>query len=114
MPVPNQLSAMRGVLSVLGLDQASQAALRMRDDIDALLATEVDPARAAQTGTFDRLAGNLGALGFLIDMFSVQPQMAKSLFAFDAERGTLNPLMGRPQPPVRYRRAGRHRRWRRA
>jgi chemosensory pili system protein ChpA (sensor histidine kinase/response regulator) len=102
MPVPNQLSAMRGVLSVLGLDQASQAALRMRVDIDALLATEVDPARAAQTGTFDRLAGNLGALGFLIDMFSVQPQMAKSLFAFDNERGTLSPLMGRPQPPVSY------------
>ena len=102
MPVPNQLSAMRGVLSVLGLEQASQAALRMRDDIDALLATEVDPARAAQTGTFDRLAGNLGALGFLIDMFSVQPQMAKSLFAFDAERGTLSPSMGRPQPPVTY------------
>ena len=47
VPVPSQLSAMRGVLSVLGLDQASQAALRMRDDIDALLSTEVDPARAA-------------------------------------------------------------------
>ena len=27
-----------------------------------------------------------GALGFLIDMLSVQPQMAKSLFVFDAER----------------------------
>jgi chemosensory pili system protein ChpA (sensor histidine kinase/response regulator) len=100
MPVPNQLSAMRGVLSVLGLEQASQAALRMRDDIDALLATEVDPARAAQAGTFDRLAGNLGALGFLIDMFSVQPQMAKSLFAFDSELGTLSPAMGRAQPPA--------------
>ena len=97
MPVPGQLSAMRGVLSVLGLDQASQAVLRMRDDIDVLLATEVDPASAAQTGAFDRLAGNLGALGFLVDMFSVQPQMAKSLFAFDAERGTLSPAMGRPQ-----------------
>ena len=34
---------------------------------------------------FDRLAGNLGALGFLIDMLSVQPQLAKSLFVFDAE-----------------------------
>ncbi|HRI18030.1 MAG TPA: Hpt domain-containing protein, partial [Burkholderiaceae bacterium] len=100
MPVPAQLSAMRGVLSVLGLDQASQAVLRMRDDIDALLTTEVDPVRASQTGTFDRLAGNLGALGFLIDMFSVQPQMAKSLFAFDAARGTLDPLMGRPQAAV--------------
>ncbi len=94
-PVPGQLQAMRGVLSVLGLDQASQAALRMSDDIDALLQTEVDPARGAQTGTFDRLAGNLGALGFLIDMFSVQPQMAKSLFRFDAATGTLGSVMGR-------------------
>ncbi len=102
LPVPGQLSAMRGVFSVLDLDQASHAVLRMRDDVDALLSTEVDPARAAQTGTFDRLAGNLGALGFLIDMFSVQPQMAKSLFAFDALGGTLNPLMGRPQSTVMY------------
>jgi chemosensory pili system protein ChpA (sensor histidine kinase/response regulator) len=43
--VPAQLSAMRGVLSVLGLDQASQAVLHMRDDVDALAQTEVDPQR---------------------------------------------------------------------
>ena len=95
IPVPNQLAAMRGVLSVLGMDQASAALLRMRDDIDGLASTEIDPARVAQAGVFDRLAGNMGALGFLIDMLSVQPQMAKSLFRFDAEAGTLNPLMGR-------------------
>jgi chemosensory pili system protein ChpA (sensor histidine kinase/response regulator) len=95
IPVPNQLSAMRGVLSVLGIDAASAALLRMRDEVDALAATEVDPDKVAQTGVFDRLAGNLGALGFLIDMLSVQPQMAKSLFAFDAETGTLSPVMGR-------------------
>ena len=93
-PVPAQLQAMRGVLSVLGLDHASQAALRMRDDIDALLQTEVDPQRSAAAGIFDRLAGNLGALGFLIDMFSVQPQMAKSLFRFDAASATLVSVMG--------------------
>ncbi|MEP7101213.1 MAG: hybrid sensor histidine kinase/response regulator, partial [Burkholderiales bacterium] len=78
IPVPNQLSAMRGVLSVLGIDAASAALLRMRDEVDALASTEVDPEKVAQTGVFDRLAGNLGALGFLIDMLSVQPQMAKS------------------------------------
>ena len=95
IPVPNQLSAMRGVLSVLGIDQAAAALLRMRDEVDALAATEVDPERTAQTGVFDRLAGNLGALGFLIDMLSVQPQMAKSLFTYDAAAGTLEPVMGR-------------------
>jgi chemosensory pili system protein ChpA (sensor histidine kinase/response regulator) len=97
-PVPAQLQAMRGVLSVLGLDHASQAALRMRDDIDALLQTEVDPQRTAAAGIFDRLAGNLGALGFLIDMFSVQPQMAKSLFRFDADSATLVSVMGQHKP----------------
>jgi chemosensory pili system protein ChpA (sensor histidine kinase/response regulator) len=95
IPVPNQLSAMRGVLSVLGMDHASQALLRMRDEVDGLVSTEIDPARVHQAGVFDRLAGNLGALGFLIDMLSVQPQMAKSLFRFDAESGTLSPVMGR-------------------
>ena len=95
IPVPAQLSSMRGVLSVLGMTQASQAALYMRDDVDALAQTEVDPQRAIQTGTFDRLANNLGALSFLIDMLSVQPQLAKSLFRFDAETGVLSAVMGR-------------------
>jgi chemosensory pili system protein ChpA (sensor histidine kinase/response regulator) len=95
VPVPQQLSAMRGVLSVLGMDQASAALLRMRDEVDGLISTEVDPERVVQAGVFDRLAGNLGALGFLIDMLSVQPQMAKSLFSYDAVDGTLSPVMGR-------------------
>ena len=95
IPVPNQMSAMRGVLSVLGMDHAAAALLRMRDDIDALAATEIEPEHVEQTGLFDRLAGNLGALGFLIDMLSVQPQMAKSLFTYDAETGVLSPVMGR-------------------
>jgi chemosensory pili system protein ChpA (sensor histidine kinase/response regulator) len=95
IPVPSQLSAMRGVLSVLGVDQATAALLRMRDEVEGLIQTEVDPARISQTGLFDRLAGNLGALGFLIDMLSVQPQMAKSLFVFDPRTGTLDPVMGR-------------------
>lgn len=97
--VPHQLSAMRGVLSVLGMDHASAALLRMRDEIDGLISTEVDPQRVGQAGVFDRLAGNLGALGFLIDMLSVQPQMAKSLFRYDAVNGLLSPVMGRGAPP---------------
>jgi len=85
--VPGQLQAMRGVLSVLGLDQAAQAALRMRDEVDSLASTEIDFERAGARGVFERLANNLGALGFLIDMLSVQPQMAKSLFRYDAAKG---------------------------
>ena len=61
---------------------------------DALAETEVDPQRAAQAGTFDRLADNLGALSFLIDMLSVQPHLAKSLFRFDPVEGSLSAVMG--------------------
>ncbi|MFM9917360.1 MAG: Hpt domain-containing protein [Rhizobacter sp.] len=101
IPVPNHLSAMRGVLSVLGMDHAASALLRMRDEVDGLSSTEVDLARVPQAGVFDRLADNLGALGFLIDMLSVQPALAKTLFSYDAESGTLSPVMGRGErPPV--------------
>ena len=102
IPVPAQLSAMRGVLSVLGLDQASQAVLRMRDDVDELANTEVNPQHAIANGTFDRLADNLGALSFLIDMVSVQPQMAKSLFRFNPATGSLAAVMARADRPTGF------------
>ncbi|HSC64139.1 MAG TPA: Hpt domain-containing protein [Caldimonas sp.] len=97
--VPVQLSSMRGVLSVLGMDAASQALLRMRDEVDGLVSTEVDPEKVRSAGVFERLAGNLSALGFMIDMLSVQPHMAKSLFVYDADAGTLAPVMGRSAAP---------------
>ena len=90
-PVPGQLNAMRGVFSVLGLDQASHAVVRMRDDVDALAAATGASVDAAAV---ERLASNLGALGFLIDMLSVQPAMAKSLFTFDGESGLLRSVAG--------------------
>ena len=90
-PVPGQLNAMRGVFSVLGLDHASQAVVRMRDDVDALAAATTEHADSAAV---ERLASNLGALGFLIDMLSVQPAMAKSLFTFDAASGLLRSVAG--------------------
>lgn len=90
--VPTQLLQMRGVFSVLGLDQAAQTVQRMRENVDQLLIEEspVDEIRA-----FDSLGNNLGALGFLIDMLSYQPALAKRLFVFDSEVGELKPLMGR-------------------
>ena len=97
IPVPAQLSAMRGVLSVLGLDQASQAVVRMRDDVDALANTEIDAERGAPLQAFNQLADNLGALSFLIDMVSVQPSMAKSLFRFDAATGRLTATVARAE-----------------
>ncbi len=95
--VPGQLAQMRGVLSVLGLDQASQAVLRMRDSVEQMLVTEVDVQLARSAGTFDQLGNNLGALSFLIDMLNYQPVLAKKLFVYDEEKGELRPLMGRTQ-----------------
>ncbi|HQS30756.1 Hpt domain-containing protein [Polaromonas sp.] len=94
-PVPAQLSQMRGVLSVLGLDQASHAVARMRESVEEMLVTEVDEERARAAGTFDQLGNNVGALSFLIDMLNYQPVLAKKLFVYDEEKGELKPLMGR-------------------
>ncbi|QAZ38940.1 hybrid sensor histidine kinase/response regulator [Methylibium sp. Pch-M] len=98
MPVPAQLQAMRGVMSVLGLDQATHAVLRMRDDVDTLVSAG-DQARHEQP-LFERLAGNLSALSFMIDLLGVQPQVAKSLFRFDAASGLLSSQLGRHSTPL--------------
>jgi chemosensory pili system protein ChpA (sensor histidine kinase/response regulator) len=94
-----QLSQMRGVLSVLGLDQAVQTVARMRSTVDQILDTQVDEAQAREAGTFQHLGNNLSALSFLVDMLSYQPALAKKLFVFDEEIGELVPLMGRSAQP---------------
>ncbi|WP_096671284.1 hybrid sensor histidine kinase/response regulator [Polaromonas sp. AET17H-212] len=93
--VPGQLSQMRGVLSVLGLDQAAQAVLRMRESVEQMLVTEGDDQLARSSGAFEQLGNNLGALSFLIDMLNYQPTLAKKLFVYDDVKGELKPLMGR-------------------
>lgn len=96
---PNFLAQMRGVLSVLGLDQAAQAVLRMRDTVENIIVTEIDEEKARAAGTFEKLGNNLGALGFLIDMLNYQPTLAKKLFVWDDVQGELRPLMGRAAEP---------------
>ncbi|KQU82506.1 chemotaxis protein CheA [Variovorax sp. Root318D1] len=91
--VPTQLLQMRGVFSVLGLEQAAHTVQRMRDDVEQMLVGNASPVEEMQS--FDALGNNLGALGFLIDMLGYQPALAKRLFVFDQEAGELKPLMGR-------------------
>ncbi len=97
--VTAQLSQMRGVLSVLGLDQASHAVMRMRETVDGYMVDELDDA-AARAGSFDRLGSSLGALGFLIDMLGYQRALAKKLFVYDEEQGVFRLLMGRQATPA--------------
>ncbi|WP_114970045.1 Hpt domain-containing protein [Rhodoferax ferrireducens] len=92
--VPSQLAQMRGVFSVLGLDQAALASLRMRGSVEKFLVDDID-VESARTGIFEKLGNSLGALGFLIDMLSYQRELAKKLFVYDEELGEFKPLMGR-------------------
>ncbi|MGV3681135.1 MAG: Hpt domain-containing protein [Acidovorax sp.] len=92
-PVPGHMAQMRGVLSVLGLDQASLAVVRMRDTVDRLLINEI-PEEERQPA-FEKLGSSMGALGFLIDMLSYQRAMARKLFVYDEEQGELRILTGR-------------------
>lgn len=92
---PNYLAQMRGVLSVLGLDFASQAVQRMRETVENIIVSEGAEEQARAAGTFEKLGTNLGALGFLIDMLNYQPALAKKLFVWDDVQGELKPLMGR-------------------
>ncbi|MES2911238.1 MAG: Hpt domain-containing protein [Pseudomonadota bacterium] len=97
--VPAQLSQMRGVLSVLGLEQASQAVLRMRESVELMMVAQTGEQSANAAGNFEQLGNNLGALSFLIDMLNYQPALAKKLFVYDDVKGELRPLMGRTQKP---------------
>ncbi len=96
--VPSQLAQMRGVFSVLGLDQPSLAALRMRASVEQFLVDDIDEA-TARRGIFEKLGNSLGAMGFLIDMLSYQRALAKKLFVYDEELGEFKPLMGRERAP---------------
>lgn len=96
--VSHQLTQMRGVLSVLGLDQASYAVMRMRETVDSYIGDALPEsleAVAAQAASFDKLGNSLGALGFLIDMLGYQRALAKKLFAYDEEAGEFKLTMGR-------------------
>jgi len=95
--VPSRLAQMRGVFSVLGLDQASIAARRMRDSVEQFL---VDEVQAGANEVFEKLGNSLGAMGFLIDMLSYQRALAKQLFVYDEDAGELRPLMGREKAAV--------------
>ena len=92
--VPGKLAQMRGVFSVLGLDHAALAALRMRDSVERFLVDASD-ASPDRLGVFEKLGNSLGALGFLIDMLSYQRELAKKLFVYDDEAGEFRSVMGR-------------------
>ena len=116
--VPGLLSQMRGVLSVLGLEQAAHAVVRMRESVEDMLrahmlaadmSTEGDSESASEGETgapaahqgaatheaYERLGNSLGTLGILVDMLNYQPALVKQLFVYDEDSGELRAVMGR-------------------
>ncbi|MEG2049418.1 MAG: Hpt domain-containing protein, partial [Comamonas sp.] len=102
-PVPGQMSQMRGVLSVLGFDQAAMAMQRMRETVERLMLGELSVESYPQV--FEKLGSSLGAMGFLIDMLSYQRNMARKLFVYDEEKDELRIVMGhsRSRGPEAFR-----------
>ncbi|MFD1711611.1 response regulator [Ottowia sp. GY511] len=98
--VPGLMGQMKGVLSVLGLDQAALAVTRMRETVESLLTSDQEPAPSGSTAQFEKLGTNAGALGFLIDMMGYQPVLARRLFVFDVDAGELRHVSGREKVPA--------------
>ena len=98
--VTGKLSQMRGIFSVLGLDEAGSAVVDMRDRVEEFEFSSFNFEQARVAGVIDKFGNNLGALGFLIDMLNYQPALVKKLFVFDAKTGVLNPLMGRVKQTI--------------
>jgi chemosensory pili system protein ChpA (sensor histidine kinase/response regulator) len=96
----SQLAQMRGVLSVLGLEQAVQTVNRMRLTLEQILDAGAEDDSTPDAERYQRLGNNLSALSFLVDMLNYQPLLAKKLFVFDEEAGELKPLMGRVAAPL--------------
>ena len=95
-PVPRQLSQVRGVLSVLGLDDACRAVVHMKSLAEQMLGTPFEEGRGLSEAAFEHLGNNLGVLSFLIDMLNYQPALVKRLFAYDEKKDELTFLMGLP------------------
>ena len=98
--VPEKLSQMKSIFSVLGLDEASSAVINMRDRVEEFELSSFNFEQAREAAVFDKFANNLGALGFLIDMLNYQPALVKKLFVYDSKLGNLSPLMGRVKQTV--------------
>ena len=95
-----QLAQLRGVLSVLGVEQAVKTINRMRTTVELILDADSDADPLRNATRFQQLGNNLSALSFLVDMLNYQPMLAKQLFFFDEEDGELKHLMGRSPAPM--------------
>lgn len=94
-----ELQRMRGVLSVLGLAEASRATQCMEQQVTQLSAMPANQTGGERDGLTASLGRSLGALGFMIDMLNYQPALARQLFVFDENLRELRSTMGSKKEP---------------
>ncbi len=82
-----------GVFGVLGHEDAV-AALH---DITAAVRRFRDPAVDTGRQEFARIAQNLGAIGFFVDMLAQDPAAPRAMFRFDPQTGTLHADIATPR-----------------
>lgn len=95
--VPAQLTRMRGVMSVMGLDQACEALTHMRNSVEQVVDLAADGSQTQVVQAFEQLGNNLSSISFLIDMLDFQPVLAKKLFVFNRASGEFGSVIGQPE-----------------
>jgi chemotaxis protein histidine kinase CheA/ActR/RegA family two-component response regulator len=77
------LNQMRGVLSVVGLDDAVQAVIHLRKRLDSI---EVDLQNTNTRAILvQNIASNVATLGLMVDMLIYQPKLPAKVFRFDVQ-----------------------------
>lgn len=74
-----------GVLSVLGHDDPVAGLRHVQESIRAL--AETDPATPTPAADFQRIAQNLGAVGFFVQTLSADVEQPRGMFRFDSDTG---------------------------
>ncbi|MBR6975625.1 MAG: hybrid sensor histidine kinase/response regulator, partial [Ottowia sp.] len=87
-PAAKLLGQMRGVLMVLGVEQAARAVGTMCEAIKSWQSTEGDPSQT-DGESFEHFANSLGALGLLMDTLTYQPERAPEQYIYDEATGEL-------------------------
>lgn len=86
------LNQMRGVLSVVGLEDAVHAVTHLRRRLDTIEADLVN--KNTKTILVQNIASNVATLGLMVDMLIYQPKLPAKIFRFDLQSSLLTMTTG--------------------
>lgn len=81
------LNQMRGVLSVVGLEDAVRAVSHLRRRLDTIEADLIN--QNTKTILVQNIASNVATLGLMVDMLIYQPKLPAKIFRFDLQSSLL-------------------------